>query len=181
MTFIPALPSSAARMPPAAPTPTMTTSVFSVAMAHALLWALDQRSGLFLIAADDLFHLVLDELDPRPLVRPPPIVGQARRRQAPGVAHVRIEVDGLVGVGQVLGLPGDRRVTREIFREEVAIGGAPARDAGRRVHVHGGADRAAFQAGRTGRDLGAADEAQAAMVEVVGIEVVERMLLRARP
>src|SRR5262249_58442825 len=29
---MPALPSSAARMPPAAPTPTMTTSVFSVAM-----------------------------------------------------------------------------------------------------------------------------------------------------
>src|SRR5215471_5502464 len=28
MTFMPALPSSAARMPPAAPTPTMTTSVF---------------------------------------------------------------------------------------------------------------------------------------------------------
>src|SRR5215472_4689513 len=34
MTFMPALPSSAARMPPAAPTPTMTTSVFSVAMAY---------------------------------------------------------------------------------------------------------------------------------------------------
>src|SRR5690348_12917298 len=32
MTLMPALPSSAARMPPAAPTPTMTTSVFSVAM-----------------------------------------------------------------------------------------------------------------------------------------------------
>src|SRR4051794_32263000 len=36
MTFIPALPSSAARMPPAAPAPTMTTSVFSVAMTLAL-------------------------------------------------------------------------------------------------------------------------------------------------
>src|SRR5436309_963327 len=33
MTFMPALPSSAARIPPAAPAPTMTTSVFSVAMA----------------------------------------------------------------------------------------------------------------------------------------------------
>src|SRR5262245_22368639 len=33
MTFMPALPSSAARIPPAAPTPTMTTSDFSVAMA----------------------------------------------------------------------------------------------------------------------------------------------------
>src|SRR5947207_402904 len=33
MTFIPALASSAARIPPAAPAPTMTTSVFSVAMA----------------------------------------------------------------------------------------------------------------------------------------------------
>src|SRR5215470_6730771 len=36
MTFMPALPSSAARIPPATPTPTMTTSVFSVAMAHIL-------------------------------------------------------------------------------------------------------------------------------------------------
>src|SRR5262245_27943036 len=36
MTFMPALPSSAARIPPAAPTPTITTSVFSVAMAHIL-------------------------------------------------------------------------------------------------------------------------------------------------
>src|SRR5262249_36808249 len=36
MTFMPALPSSAARIPPAAPTPTMTTSLFSVAMAHIL-------------------------------------------------------------------------------------------------------------------------------------------------
>src|SRR5262249_16766284 len=36
MTFMPALPSSAARIPPAAPTPTMTTSVFSLAMAPIL-------------------------------------------------------------------------------------------------------------------------------------------------
>ncbi len=34
MIFMPALPSSAARIPPAAPAPTMTTSVFSVAMAQ---------------------------------------------------------------------------------------------------------------------------------------------------
>src|SRR5580658_5361805 len=35
MTFMPDLASSAARMPPAAPTPTMTTSVFTMAMALA--------------------------------------------------------------------------------------------------------------------------------------------------
>src|SRR5262245_24257214 len=35
MTFMPALASSAARMPPVPPTPTMTTSVFSVAMVLA--------------------------------------------------------------------------------------------------------------------------------------------------
>src|ERR1700722_9092926 len=35
MTFMPDLASSAARMPPAAPTPTMTTSVFAMAMALA--------------------------------------------------------------------------------------------------------------------------------------------------
>src|SRR5712671_1331709 len=37
ITFMPALPSSAARIPPAAPAPTMTTSVFSVAMAPSAL------------------------------------------------------------------------------------------------------------------------------------------------
>src|SRR5258708_23756564 len=42
MTFMPALPSSAARIPPAAPAPTMTTSVFSVAMA----WTSALRLGL---------------------------------------------------------------------------------------------------------------------------------------
>src|SRR5262249_58022287 len=47
MPFMPALPSSAARIPPAAPTPTMTTSVFSVAMAHIL------PSARFGLQADD--------------------------------------------------------------------------------------------------------------------------------
>src|SRR5215469_6127969 len=47
MTFMPALPSSAARIPPAAPTPTMTTSLFSVAMAHIL------PSARFGLQADD--------------------------------------------------------------------------------------------------------------------------------
>src|SRR5262245_63186909 len=42
MTFIPALPSSAATIPPTAPMPTMTTSVFSVAIVPFL-----SRSGFF--------------------------------------------------------------------------------------------------------------------------------------
>src|SRR5262249_31246690 len=42
--FMPTLPSSAARMPPAAPTPTMTTSVFSVAMRPPISSATDRRS-----------------------------------------------------------------------------------------------------------------------------------------
>jgi len=33
-------------------------------------------------------------------------IGHARRRQTPGVTQIRIEIDGLVGVGQVLGLRG---------------------------------------------------------------------------
>ena len=35
--------------------------------------------------------------------------------------------------------------------------------------------------GRADRDLRAADEAEAAMVEIVGVEIVDRVLLRARP
>ena len=109
--------------------------------------------------AADLLHLLLHELDARELVRPPPVVGHARRRQAPGVAHVGIEIDGLVGVGQVLGLRDHGAVARVVLGEEVAIGRAPARHAGRRVHGHGG-DRAAFEVGRADRDLRAADEAE---------------------
>src|SRR5262245_47577287 len=54
---MPALPSSAARMPPAAPTPTMTTSVFSVAMSRPphrwfglRLQAGDGRAGEWILA-----------------------------------------------------------------------------------------------------------------------------------
>src|SRR5205085_3847245 len=54
MTFIPALPSSAARIPPAAPIPTIMTSVFSVAMVSALprqgLQADDRRARERLLA-----------------------------------------------------------------------------------------------------------------------------------
>src|SRR6185312_4929643 len=66
---MPALPSSAAMMPPAAPTPTMTTSVFCVAMADLLPKTLtvrtrvrsdarcsrasQQRSRIFPVAVDD--------------------------------------------------------------------------------------------------------------------------------
>ena len=130
--------------------------------------------------AADLLHLRLHELDPLELVRPPPVVGHARRRQAPGVAHVGIEIDGLVRVGQVLGLRHHGAVPRVVLREEVAIGRAPARRAGRRGD-RGGADRSAFQVGGADRDLRAADEAEAAVVEIVGVEVVDRVLLRARP
>src|SRR5215470_691257 len=42
---MPALPSSAARMPPAAPAPTMTTSVFSVAMAATSALRLRLQAG----------------------------------------------------------------------------------------------------------------------------------------
>src|SRR5436309_8009513 len=50
MTFRPPFASSAARMPPAAPTPTMTTSVFSLAM--DLLSSLARQRAL-LLQADD--------------------------------------------------------------------------------------------------------------------------------
>src|SRR5439155_113346 len=115
------------------------------------------------------------------LVRSPPVVGDARRRQAPCIAYVRIKVDGLVGVWQVLGLRVDRGITREVFGEEVAIRRAPSRDAGRRVHTDGGADRAGLQVGGRNADLRAPDEALAGVVEIVGVEVVESMPLRARP
>jgi hypothetical protein len=83
----------------------------------------------------DLLGLAQGELDARPLARPPPVVGQAWCRQAPGVAHVRIKVDDLVRERQVLGLRVERGMAREIFPDEVAIGLAPVRRAGRRRHA----------------------------------------------
>src|SRR6516165_7426792 len=46
--------------------------------------------------AAQLFQLARHELDPCNLVLPSPIIGQARRRQAPLIAYVRIEIDHLV-------------------------------------------------------------------------------------
>ena len=128
-----------------------------------------------------LLQLPQQELDARQLVGPPPVVGQAGRRQAPLIAHVRIEIDRLVGVRQVVGLRDDCRVPREVLREEVAICRAPPRDARRRVHAHRCADRAALQVGGSDRDLRAADEAQAAVVEIVGVPVVQAVLLGVGP
>src|SRR4029077_7765056 len=108
----------------------------------------------------ELFQLPMDELDARDLVWPPPVISHARRRQTKLIAYIRIKVDHLVGVGQVLGLRSHRHVARVVFRQEVAILFAPARDAGRRIHRHGGSDRAALDAWRTGRDLRATDEAR---------------------
>src|SRR5205085_9464229 len=52
MTFIPALPSSAARIPPTAPIPTMTTSVFSVAiLLYSRYWGACERLFAFDIVA----------------------------------------------------------------------------------------------------------------------------------
>ena len=95
------------------------------------------------------------------------------------IAHVRIEIDGLVGIGQVLRLRDHGGVPGKVFGEEVAVGSAPSRDSGRRIDAHGGANRTGLQVGGRDRNLGSADEVQAAMVEVVGVEVIEAMLLGA--
>src|ERR1700683_5488225 len=98
----------------------------------------------------NLHQLFVDELDARDLIRPPPIVGHARRRQAPHIADMRIEVDRLICLGQILRLSGQSHVTREIRGNEVTVLRAPARHAGRRSHAHRGTERAAFEASRPG-------------------------------
>jgi hypothetical protein len=82
--------------------------------------------------APDLLHFGLHVRDTRKFVRPPSIVSQARRRQTPAVANVRIEIDGLVGVGQVFGLGDHRGLPRVIPRKEIAIASASVRDSRRR-------------------------------------------------
>ena len=54
--------------------------------------------------AAELLHLPQHELDARELVRSPPVIGHARCRRAPLIADIGIEVDRLVGVGEIFGL-----------------------------------------------------------------------------
>src|SRR5262245_35271327 len=98
----------------------------------------------------EFLELFEHEFDALKLVWPPPVVRQPRSGQAPRVAYIRIKVDGLIRVRQILCLRNDGGVSCEIFSEEVAICCAPPRDAGRRVHADRGPDGACFKVG--GRD-----------------------------
>src|SRR6516164_4880614 len=89
------------------------------------------------------FLFLQHEFDARKLVRPPPIVGQARRRQAPLVTNFRIQIDRLIDIGQVLRLRDDCSISRKIFCEKVAICGAPARNSRWWIQAHSSADWAA--------------------------------------
>ena len=99
-------------------------------------------------AGEQLLELARHVLDPGDLVRPPPVVGQARRRQAPLVAHVGIEIDRLIGVGEVLRLRVHGRVAGKVLRQKVPVRSAPPRNARGRVHADGSADRTGLQIGR---------------------------------
>jgi hypothetical protein len=119
--------------------------------------------------ATQLLHFAHHELA-RQLVWPPPVIGQARRRQTPLIADIGVEVDRLVGIGQVFGLGDHGRLLRVIGREVVAIGGTPAWYPGRRWVEGGGADRTALHADRADRNLRAADETDTAVVEIVALK-----------
>src|SRR5262249_1103643 len=120
------------------------------------------------------------EFDALEFVRPAPVVSQARGRQAPRVADVGIKIDSLIRIRQVLGLRGDAGITREVFREEVAIRRAPSWNSGWGVHADGRADWPGLEVRGCNADLCAPDEAVAGVVEIVGVEVVQSMPLRAR-
>src|ERR1700738_5111359 len=80
--------------------------------------------------APDLLHLGEHVFAAARFLRPPPIVGDTRCRQAPGVAHIGIEVDRLVCIGEIFRLRDHWGVPREGFREEVAIARTPGRNTG---------------------------------------------------
>ena len=128
----------------------------------------------------DLLDLGGEILHALQLVGAAPVIGQPGCGQAVLVAHVRIEIDHLVGIGDVLDLQADREMAGEIFRVPVAIARAPTRNARWRHHVDRGTDGAALLAGRADRDLAATDEAEILVIEIVGIVVVDRMLLCIR-
>src|ERR1700737_3582279 len=99
--------------------------------------------------AANLLHLGQQELDGGKLVRPPPVVSEAWRRETILIAYVRIEVDRLIGVREIFGLCDDCAVAREIFCKKVAISRAPTRSAGRRIETDGCPDRAGLEVSRT--------------------------------
>src|SRR5262245_3103704 len=94
--------------------------------------------------AAELHELLLHEGDLFLLVRAVPVIGDAWCGQAPGVLYVRIEVDGVIRVRKVLRLRQQHQMAREIFREEIAIGGTPSRRAWRRDEPKRARDRAAL-------------------------------------
>src|SRR5262245_43915883 len=109
---MPALPSSAARMPPAAPTPTMTTSVFSVAMAHALRLPAGSR-GRILVSGNSKCGL-RDKTDCRAEAR------QSRDRAGSLEQRSRVLLVAVGdGVGAHIGerLDGQRRIEAAHRRE----------------------------------------------------------------
>jgi hypothetical protein len=87
---------------------------------------------------------------------------------------IEIDIYGLVSVGEVFGLGDHHGVLRIGLGEEVAVRRAPTRNARRRGHGNEG-ERPAFEIGGANRNLRAADEADAAMVEVVGVDVRHHM------
>ena len=96
------------------------------------------------------------------------------------IAYIRIEVNGLVGIGQVLSLCDECGVPCEILCQKVAISCAPTRRARRRIHAERRADGTSLEVGGTNRNLRSANETQAAVVKIVAVEVIDRMLLCAR-
>src|SRR5580704_5740291 len=106
----------------------------------------------------ELFKFVPQELHARELVGPSPVVSQARRGQTPLVAHVRVEINGLVAVRQDLSLCKNRGIPRKVFGQEVSICGTPTRGARRWCHAHRCTDGAALCSGGGDRDLRATDE-----------------------
>ncbi len=72
-------------------------------------------------------------------------------------------------------------MAREVFRDELAIRCAPIRYSARRLHADRSGDRSGIEARPLHRDLCTEDEAQAAVIEVIAVQVVDRMLLRRRP
>src|ERR1700742_2191826 len=83
----------------------------------------------------DLLKLILNEGDGLALVRAAPVVGQPRRRQAPGIVHVRIEVDHVIRISQILGFRVEHEMARVVFRKEIVVRRAPPWSAVRRIEA----------------------------------------------
>jgi hypothetical protein len=134
----------------------------------------DHRNGFRVHGLGDLAHFLDHEAVHLDVVFLP-VEGHAQQRLAVGIAVGRIQIEVVATVGLVRAVGVHRHLVGVVIGGRAFPLAAPGRRAGR---VRGAGNRPA--AGLVDPHRRAADEAVRAVVEVVGVEVIQRHRCRPR-